>query len=103
MTAPDDALVAVPLIDLQRLIGQANARWLPLDRARDYGGLSVPSLRRLIASGKLTAHRPVKGRVLIDRFELDTLIGGATSTPRKGRGRGRFQEAQPSGPLDGTE
>ena len=63
-------------------------RWLTIANAAVYSGLSEDSIRRLISSGKIAGHRPVKGRVLIDRGELDSFISAATTTPRQGRGRG---------------
>jgi excisionase family DNA binding protein len=63
------------------------ARFLGIEAAAAYCGLSAKSIRRLIAAGKLTAHRPVRGKVLLDRQQLDALILNSTSTPRTGRGR----------------
>jgi hypothetical protein len=40
----------------------------------------------MISSGKLTALRPVKGRIVIDRDELDSVVRASTAAPRKGRG-----------------
>ncbi|MBY0587218.1 helix-turn-helix domain-containing protein [bacterium] len=66
---------------------QANfRRWATIPQAAEYTGLSPTSVRRLISGGHLTAHRPVKGRVLIDLRELDGLIESSTSTPRRRRG-----------------
>jgi hypothetical protein len=48
--------------------------------------VSAGSICRLLAAGKLMAHRPVKGRVLIDRLALDSLVQGATTAVRTGRG-----------------
>ena len=62
-------------------------RWLTIATAAVYCDLSEDSIRRLISSGKLAGHRPVKGRVLIDRGELDSFVSTATTVPRKGRGR----------------
>ena len=83
----DCELVAVRVADLNALIGRATARWLTVDGAALHSSLSAESIRRLLAAGELTAHRPRKGRVLIDRLELDQLIANSTVTPRKGRGR----------------
>jgi excisionase family DNA binding protein len=63
------------------------ARWLTIRAASEYTMLSQPSIRRLISAGKLTARRPVRGRILLDRLELDSVIAGATARPRTGRGR----------------
>jgi excisionase family DNA binding protein len=60
--------------------------WLTVDGSATYASLSTKSIRRLISSGKLTAHRPVRGRVLIDRDELDSVIRSSTQQLRRGRG-----------------
>jgi len=64
----------------------APTRWFSLKLAAEYTSLSEKSLRQLVNSGKLTARRPVRGKILIDRVELDSLIASATATPRTGRG-----------------
>jgi excisionase family DNA binding protein len=61
-------------------------RFLSVERAATYSDLSVGSVRRLIASGKLTALRPVRGKVLINKHELDAFVLSATNRPRLGRG-----------------
>ena len=66
-------LVAVRLADLQRLVAESTGRFLSIASAARYADLSVESVRRLIAAGKLTALRPVKGKVLVDRRELDSV------------------------------
>lgn len=60
-------------------------RFLALDDAAEYVSVSKRSLYRLIEAGKLRAHRPVPGRVVVDRLELESLCT-ATSALRKGRG-----------------
>ena len=62
-------------------------RFLTVKHSAEYSDLSEESLRRLLAAKKLTALRPVRGRVLIDREELDAYIRSCKGTPRKGRGR----------------
>lgn len=91
MSAQTDSaeLVAVPLADLQALIAKAMTRWLSVADAAVYSSLSEESIRRLMAANKLTAHRPVRGKIVIDRLELDAFILGSTAEPRKGRGRGK--------------
>jgi hypothetical protein len=64
-------------------------RYLSVADASVYAGVSEDSIRSLLAGGKLTALRPVPGRVVIDRVELDALIRSSTSRPRRGRGRRR--------------
>lgn len=81
--------LAVRLDLLAEAIAAPPKRWLGVAGSAEYSDLSVESIRRLVASGRLTAHRPLKGKILIDRLELDALILGSTSTPRTGRGRGR--------------
>ena len=63
-------------------------RFLSIRIAAEYSTLSEVSIRRLISAGKLTALRPClgKGKVLIDRHQLDAVVVSATATPRKGRG-----------------
>jgi excisionase family DNA binding protein len=61
-------------------------RFLTVDGAAVYASLSTASIRRLISAGKLGAYRPCKGRVLVDKVELDSLILSATGCPRTGRG-----------------
>lgn len=65
----------------------AERRFLTVDGAADYSGLSSESVRRLLAAGRLTALRPVKGRIVIDRHELDAYVLGCNGRPRSGRGR----------------
>jgi len=61
-------------------------RFMGVQSAAAYSDLSTDSIRRLIERGDLTAHRPVRGRVLVDRLELDDVILAATDRPRSGRG-----------------
>ncbi len=78
-------------------------RWLSVRSAAAYSDLSEESLRRLIDAGKLTGYRPLRGKLLIDRYELDALIARSTAAARGSRGaaaatrprgpRGRFREA----------
>ena len=64
-------------------------RFMTIARSAKYADLSPESIRRLLASGKLTGLRPVRGRVLIDRTQLDALVLSSTLVPRVGRGRNR--------------
>jgi excisionase family DNA binding protein len=66
-------------------LASGSPRWLTIQAAADYCGLSAESIRRLLSARKLTAHRPVKGRILIDRGELDALIQ-ASATPARATG-----------------
>lgn len=62
-------------------------QWFTISDAASYCRLSEESVRKLVNTGMLTARRPVKGRLLISRIELDDLIRNSTSSPRSGRGR----------------
>jgi excisionase family DNA binding protein len=62
------------------------ARYTTVAGAANYSGLSQDSIRSLISRRRLTAYRPVPGRVLVDRRQLDALILSSTGTPRRGRG-----------------
>jgi excisionase family DNA binding protein len=61
-------------------------RFFGVEDAAVYTSLSAESIRRLLATGRLTALRPRRGRVLIDRRELDALVLGSTRRPTGGRG-----------------
>ena len=50
------------------------ARYLSVSDTSAYSGLGEPTIRRLLRTGMLTAYRPVPGRVLVDRAELDRLF-----------------------------
>jgi len=56
-------------------------RFLPVGDAARYAGVSVESIRRMLANGQLTQLRPVPGRVVVDREQLDSAIL-ATAQPR---------------------
>lgn len=80
-------LVAVPLVELQQLVDQATKRFLSVKGAAEYSSLSEDSIRQMVNEGKLTAHRPRAGKVLIDRRQLDRVILSSTKEPKNGRGR----------------
>ena len=61
-------------------------RFFTVKGAANYSGLSEASIRRELSKGKLTALRPVKGRVLLDRIELENVIRTSDFRPRTGRG-----------------
>jgi excisionase family DNA binding protein len=71
---------------LERTATFGDRRFLKVSEAANYSGLSEESLRRLLAAGKLTSHRPVAGRVLVDRRQLDALILASHQLPQKRRG-----------------
>jgi len=61
-------------------------RFLTIGSAARHVDLSADSIRRLIEGGRLRAYRPVRGRVVVDRQELQDLILSSTTRPRNGRG-----------------
>jgi excisionase family DNA binding protein len=61
-------------------------RFLTLADAAAYVSISKRTLYRLIANGTIKPRRPVPGRILLDRLELESVVGSLTATPRKGRG-----------------
>jgi excisionase family DNA binding protein len=62
-------------------------RWLSVEAAARYCSLGQKSVRNLIANGKLTPSRAVRGRVLIDRMQLDSVLAAECGrTLRKSRG-----------------
>jgi excisionase family DNA binding protein len=81
-----DALAEALARKLADQLATPAPRYLSVLQAARYAGLSADSIRNLLAGGKLKALRPVPGRVLIDRRELDAFILGSTSRPRRGRG-----------------
>jgi excisionase family DNA binding protein len=68
---------------------QPEARYLSVEGSATYSSISTDSVRRLLSAGKLRALRPVRGRIVIDRSELDALILSSDQKPRKGRGMRR--------------
>jgi hypothetical protein len=70
---------------LERLV-PSDRRFFTIEGAGKYAGMSGKSIRRMIAAGQLTPHRPRSGRILIDKRELDGAILAATKRPVKGRG-----------------
>lgn len=71
----------------ERLDSQAWPRWLSVDVAAKYCSLSPRSIRNLIASGRVTPSRAVRGKVLIDRLQLDAALSAECGRQlRCGRG-----------------
>lgn len=79
--------LAAEVRELRARLDQPPQRYFGVDAAATYSDLSAETIRRFLAGGKLTPLRPCKGRVLIDKQQLDGLILSSTTTPRKGRGR----------------
>lgn len=84
----NEALERIDL-KLQTLLDRVtiqDKRFLAVPDAAAYAGVSDESIRRLLAAGKLTAFRPVPGRVVVDRRELDAVILASSRRPSQGRG-----------------
>jgi hypothetical protein len=77
-----DLLAALVAANAAKMV---DARFLDVEAAAAFTSLSADSIRRLLSAGKLTALRPVKGRVVIDREQLTSLVLNSTTTLRKGR------------------
>jgi hypothetical protein len=61
-------------------------RFFSVKHAAVYIDSSEDSIRGLIAANKLTPLRAIRGKILLDKNELDALILGSDQRPRKGRG-----------------
>jgi hypothetical protein len=61
-------------------------KFVGIGGASVYCSLSAESIRGLIAAGKLTALRPVRGRIVLAIEELDAFVRSSTSSIRGGRG-----------------
>ncbi len=55
-------------------VAPVQQRWLTVAGAATYSSLSQKTIRRLVEAGKLHAYRPVAGRLLVDRGQLDAAI-----------------------------
>ena len=86
MSTPTLESIAETLEALLERTAVSDQRFFTIDGAARYAGLSAESIRRLLSAGKLQPLRPLKGRILIDRVQLDSFILSATSRPRTGRG-----------------
>jgi excisionase family DNA binding protein len=94
--APILADIQANLAKLLAIADRPKQRFFSIDHAAGYAGLSTKTIRRLLSSGKLRALRPVKGRILIDRDELDALVLSSDQRPRRGRGiRPHSGESEP--------
>ncbi|MCI0335925.1 MAG: helix-turn-helix domain-containing protein [Planctomycetes bacterium] len=82
-----------------RVDGQAWPRWLSVEAAARYCSLGQKSIRNLVANGTLTPSRAVRGKVLIDRLQLDAALS-AECGARLRRGRGIRLKRQQTRPAD---
>lgn len=87
--APSIADVLDRLEAISARLNSGPQRFLTVDAAATYAGISTKSVRRLIARGDLTPLRPVRGRVVVDRLAIDALVLSSTGRPRYGRGHSR--------------
>ena len=74
---------------VDRLLAAGSAptpRFLSIAHAAVYADVSEESIRRMIQRGDLTPLRPVKGKVVLDRLELERHVLGSTDRPQGGRG-----------------
>ncbi|MHB1038397.1 MAG: helix-turn-helix domain-containing protein [Pirellulales bacterium] len=78
--------IAARLDDLLARAGEPAPRFVGVEEAARYASLSPESIRRLLSSGALTPLRPVRGRVLVDRAELEQFVLTSTGSIRRGRG-----------------
>jgi excisionase family DNA binding protein len=62
----------------------AAVRFLTLENAARRAGVSVTTIRRLVAAGKLTPLRPSGRRVVIDAEQLDRYVLGTGGLGRSG-------------------
>jgi excisionase family DNA binding protein len=87
------------LLEVQRQLVAAEqvgrSRWLSVEGAAHYGSMSPTTIRSLLASGRLTGYRPVPGKILIDRGELDSLVSSSAGPGAKnGRGKAAARAAR---------
>jgi hypothetical protein len=87
----DEVAIRELALAIRDLIDKINtggwARWLSVEGASQYSSLSDKSIRNLCADGTLNPSRTVRGKLLIDRTELDAaLVAGCGKRLRRGRG-----------------
>ncbi|HWA98629.1 MAG TPA: helix-turn-helix domain-containing protein [Pirellulales bacterium] len=81
----DDVLAKVnELLERSEFVGK---RFLSVEEAARYCSISAESVRRMISAGKLVSLNPVRGRVVIDKQQLDAVVLGSAQQLRGGRGR----------------
>lgn len=75
------------LDELLELARRTNRRFVSIPDAAAHTGLSTTSIRRLIASGKLSPLRPVRGKIVLDLRQLESVVSNAREVPKTSRGR----------------
>ena len=71
---------------LSRILAKPERGYLSVKNGALYSDLSEKTLRRFISAGRLKAYRPARGKILVKKTELDTLIQQSTKPIRRGRG-----------------
>ncbi len=75
--------------ELLKQTGRPRQRFLSIEDAAAYTGLSTKSIRRLLSAGKLTPRNPVRRKIVLDREEIDAYVLASTPAARHGRGKPR--------------
>lgn len=90
---PDDPTLADVIERLDAIAERLEAgptRYLSIIAAATYADVSDDTIRRALSRGDLTTLRPARGRVVIDRLEIDSWLRGTAGRQlRRGRGLGR--------------
>ena len=81
-----DALAAALADRIGAAVGAAQ-RFFSVRQAAEFTGLSTDSIRHMLTGGRLTPLRPVAGRVVIDKKELENVILASTGRPARRRGK----------------
>jgi hypothetical protein len=73
---------------------KTNPRYGTLKAAAEFSGLSIPSLRKLIAKGILIPYKPI-GRIFLDLSALEVFMrNSARRRMHRGEGLARYREEQ---------
>lgn len=82
---------------VERVESQTWPRWLSVSQAAVYASLGEKSIRNLISSNVIVPSRTVRGKLLIDRMQLDAaLLAGCGRQLRSGRGIRPADQQSPS-------
>lgn len=80
----NDTAVVVSAGELRDLVSRLQSPWLTVSAAAAHTGLSRSAIRALVDTGKLTGYPLLRGKLLVSREELDSVI---RASARKKRGR----------------
>lgn len=64
-------------------------RYLTIIEAAAYIRMAEITMRRMIAEGQVTAYRPRRGKIFVDRDELDALMRASANAQPKRRRRSK--------------